>query len=227
MSSIQLLTEHLSADEACVMVAETVEHTDKKLWIQGIFMQADVKNHNQRVYPISEIARAINDANAKIRENNGILGELEHPSSLQIGTDRASHVITEYRMQGSDVYGKAKILDGPLGIGTPMGNIAAAILRSGVRLGVSSRGAGAVNESTGHVSDFTLITCDIVANPSAPNAYPKAVMEALEYAKNVNEVLSLSEAVMQDGDAQKYLKAEILKAVDQLVSKSLFTMRDK
>lgn len=226
-SNYQLLIEHLTPDQAHVVISESVESAQKNLWIQGIFMQSNVVNHNRRKYPQSEIQRAITEANAKIKETNGICGELDHPSGLDINLDRVSHIITEYKMNGTDVFGKARILEGPVGIGTIMGNNAAAIIRAGVRLGVSSRGAGSVNESTGDVSDFSLITCDIVATPSAPNAYPKAVMEALEYATNVNNVLSLSEAAMHDEAAQKYFRNEILKAVGQLVDKGLMTMRSK
>lgn len=227
MSEYQILVEHLNPDQAHVVVTEAVDTAAKNLWIQGIFMQSGVINHNKRNYPTSEIAKAVQESNEKIKATNGILGELDHPTTLDINLDRVSHIITEYKMNGNDVYGKARILEGPIGIGTIMGNNAAAIIRAGVRLGVSSRGAGTVNESTGDVSNFALITCDIVATPSAPNAYPKAVMEALEYAKNIDKVLTLSEAVMQDDSAQKYFQAEIMKAVNELVGKGLMSMRKK
>lgn len=225
MSNYQLLIEHLSPDQAHVVVSEAVENAQKNLWIHGVFMQADVVNHNKRNYPRIEIERAVMEANSKIKETNGICGELDHPSGLDINLDRVSHIITEYKMNGTDVYGKARILGGP--DGTPMGRIAESIIKVGVRLGVSSRGAGSVNESTGAVSNFSLITCDVVATPSAPGAYPKSVMEALEYARNVDQVVSLNEAAMNDPAAQKYFQEEILKAVDQLVNKGLMSMRKK
>lgn len=226
---MQVLIEHLTPDEAHVMVSEAVETGAKKsLWIQGTFMQAAVKNHNKRNYPTHEVQRTIQEASEKIKATNGILGELDHPTTLDINLDRVSHVITEYKMSGNDVIGRAKILRGPIDDGgTPMGNIAASIINAGVRLGVSSRGAGSVNASTGDVSNFSLITCDIVATPSAPNAYPKAVMEALEYSKNINQVLSLSEAVLHDPSAQKHLQSEILKAVGALIDKGLMSARKK
>lgn len=226
-NNYELLMEHLQPDEAHVVVSEAVENNLKNLWIQGIFMQSGIRNHNRRVYPREEISRAVTEAMSKIKATNGILGELDHPTTLDINLDRVSHIITEYKMQGNDVIGKARILEGPVGVGTIHGNNAAAIIRAGVRLGVSSRGAGSVNESTGDVSNFSLITCDIVATPSAPDAYPKSVMEALEYSKNVNKVLSLSEAAMNDPGAQKYFEEEIRKAVGQLIEKGLMTARKK
>lgn len=222
MSNIQPLIEHLSPDQAHVVVSEAVESNNKKLWIQGVFMQSNVRNHNRRNYPRHEIERAITESNAKIKETNGILGELDHPDNLTLNLHNVSHVITEYRMNGDDVYGKAIILGGV--DGTPSGRIAEAVIRAGVRLGVSSRGAGSVNESTGDVSDYNLITCDIVATPSAPNAYPKAVMEAIEYSKSINKIVDLSEAVAHDPAAQDHFKREILKAVHSLAEKGLVTI---
>lgn len=221
----QLLVEHLQPEVAALVLEEDASSATPSLWISGIFMEATLKNQNQRIYPVHEIARAVKEANERIKLTNGILGELDHPSHLQIGLDRVSHVITELKMQGDKVIGRAKILEGAHG--TPMGNIAGAIVRAGYRLGVSSRGAGSVNESTGEVSDFTLLTCDIVANPSAPNAYPKAVMEALEHARNVNAVLDLSEQIKHDQAAQKYFREEIRKAMDELVMKGLIAARKK
>jgi len=198
----QLLIEELTPTEANVVTEASQD--GKNTWLSGIFMQADIKNRNGRVYPVTEVNEAVKIAQQTIKERNGIMGELDHPQSLSINLDRVSHVITELDMNGSNAMGKAKMLN------TPMGNIARELVNSGVSLGVSSRGAGQVNEDGG-VSGFQFVTVDIVAQPSAPNAYPTTVYESLEHAKNGHNILDLAEAVRQDPAAQKYFKEEILK----------------
>jgi len=169
------------------------------LYLKGIMMQADLKNGNGRVYPLSEISKAVEEAQKRIKEGFNIMGELNHPDTLSINLDRVSHIITEVAMDGSNAIGKMKLLN------TPTGNIAKALIEGGVRLGVSSRGTGNVNES-GDVSDFSFVTVDIVSQPSAPNAYPDAVMESMGNKK----VMSLAEAVVHDKKAQAYFKKEIM-----------------
>lgn len=198
----ELLIEELTPTEANVITEASAD--GKSAILSGIFMQADIKNRNGRVYPSTEISEAVKLAQATIKERNGIMGELDHPQTLSINLDRVSHVITEMSMQGSNAVGKAKMLN------TPMGNIARELVGNGVALGVSSRGAGQVNEDGG-VSGFQFVTVDIVAQPSAPNAYPSTIYESLEMAKNGHNILDLAEAVREDGSAQKYLKEEILK----------------
>lgn len=198
----QMLIEELQPSE-CNLIQESSQD-GKSLWLSGIFMQADLKNRNGRNYPMNEISSAVDGTKARILEQNGIMGELDHPSSLQINLDRVSHIITEMWMQGNNAFGKAKLLN------TPMGQIAQELIKSGVKVGVSSRGAGNVNESGG-VSGFQFITVDIVAQPSAPNAYPGSVYESLQVAKNGHNIITLAEQVKNDDAAQKYLKKEIMK----------------
>ncbi len=202
MSQIIPLFEELRPTE-CNLIQESSQD-GKSLWLSGIFMQADLKNRNGRNYPLSEIAAAINGSKIRLTEQNGILGELDHPSSLQINLDRVSHIITEMWMQGNNAFGKAKLLN------TPMGCIAQEIIKGGAKVGVSSRGAGNVNES-GAVSGFQFITVDIVAQPSAPEAYPGSIYESLQQAKNGSQIITLAEQVRNDDAAQKYLKKEITK----------------
>lgn len=197
----QILIEELSASTAGLVTEANTANGDT--FLSGIFMQADIKNRNGRVYPITEIQAAVNSAKHRIQETNGIFGELDHPQSLNINLDRISHVITELDINGSNAIGKAKLLN------TPMGNIAKELVASGVSLGVSSRGAGAVNESGG-VTGFNFVTVDIVANPSAPGAYPSTIIESLDMVKNGHNILNLAEAVRSDPVAQKYFKKEIL-----------------
>lgn len=200
-----LLVEELMPSE-CNLIQESTQD-GKTLCLSGVFMQADIKNRNGRTYPLAEISEAVNNGKLRITEQNGLMGELDHPQTLQINLDRVSHVITELWMQGANAYGKAKLLN------TPMGNIAQELVKSGIKIGVSTRGAGNVNESGG-VSGFQFITVDIVAQPSAPNAYPGSMYEAVEHAKNGQQILTLAEQVRQDPAAQKYFKREILKFLE-------------
>lgn len=200
---MELLFEELSPQEANIICEESTSGT-KDVWLSGIFMQADIRNRNGRNYPLSEIANAVSGAQNAIKSHNGIMGELDHPQTLTINLDRVSHIITELKMDGSNAMGRAKILN------TPMGNIAKQLVESGVALGVSSRGAGAVNESGG-VSGFNFVTVDIVATPSAPGAMPNTIYESLEMAKNGKVVMDLAEAARYDSRAQEYFKKEFLR----------------
>jgi len=164
------LFEYYSPDNANIVV-ESI-NDGKDLCMRGIFIQGEVKNQNGRVYPKDEIVTAVESIGKRLTDGETVLGELDHPTELQINLDRVSHMISEMRVEGSNGYGKLKILD------TPMGKIAEALLKGGAKLGVSSRGSGNVNES-GRVSDFDIVTVDIVAQPSAPDAYPKAIYESL------------------------------------------------
>lgn len=198
----KMLIEHLTPSEGNI-ITETVS-SGKDVWIQGIFMQADITNRNGRVYPLNEMVNAVKQANVTISENGGIFGELDHPETLTINMDRISHAITELYMDGKNAIGKAKLLN------TPMGLIAKELANSGVRYGVSSRGAGTVSES-GSVSGFGVVTIDLVAVPSAQSAWPDTLQESLDLAKNGKSIMTLAEQVQNDAAAQKFLKAEILK----------------
>jgi len=202
---MELLVEELMPSESNVITESTAD--GKSMWLNGICMQSSIKNRNGRNYPLNEISMAVKNAQQRIAECNGIFGELDHPQSLTINSDRISHVITEMWMEGNDAYGKARLLN------TPMGLIAQELVKSGVKIGVSSRGAGNVTES-GSVSAFQFITYDIVITPSAPSAYPGLVYESIEQAKNGNKILSLAESLREDEAAQKYFKKEIMKFLE-------------
>jgi len=174
MRQNQILSEDLGFSQANLRLEESEARADgeKSFYLNGIFIQGDVKNHNGRIYPSSEIRSAVDDINHRISKGFSVLGEVDHPDTLTINLDRVSHVIENMWMNGSDGHGKLKILP------TPMGKVIGSLLESGVKLGVSSRGSGNLDH-TGNVSDFEIITVDIVANPSAPEAYPKAIYESL------------------------------------------------
>lgn len=205
----EILIEQIMPSDCNMIVESDQNGQDKNLWLSGVFMQADLKNRNGRVYPMHEISRAVDEANTRIKESNGIFGELDHPQTLTINLDRISHVITEMKMVGTNAIGKAKIIQG-----TPMGQIAKALLESGAKVGVSSRGAGQVNESI--VSDFAFVTVDLVAQPSAPGAVPNSIYESLDLSKSGREILTLSEQIQHDARAQEFLKREMLKFLSEM-----------
>lgn len=210
----KFLTERLTFDQAHLKV-ELAEAADaqtgqRPLFMQGIFVQGGVRNLNERVYPVSEIRRAVENVNDILTRGESVLGEADHPEELNINLDRVSHMITQMWMDGPNGMGKLKVLP------TPMGNIVRTLLESGVKLGVSSRGSGNVTDG-GEVSDFQIVTVDIVARPSAPNAYPKAVYEARN-AKRGAVIESLAEAMQHDAKAQQYLKKELLDWINNLKS---------
>jgi len=207
-----LLVEHLNYDAAkAEVITEAVEGDNniKNFYMKGIFIQGGIRNHNGRVYPVNEIRKAVDTINESIKKDAGVLGECDHPQELQIHLDRVSHKITDMWMDGGNGYGKLQILP------TPCGNIVKTLLECGVKLGVSSRGSGNVNDD-GEVSDFDMLTVDIVAKPSAPSAYPVPMYEAIMNRKQGHKVHELAEAVRYDASAQKHLKKILTSWIDEL-----------
>jgi len=192
------------------VLAESNSEGKKSLYMKGIFIQGGVKNANQRVYPTDEIGGAVDAINKQIRDGYSVLGELDHPDDLKINLDRVCHMITDMWMDGPNGYGKLKILP------TPMGQLVTTMLESGVKLGVSSRGSGNVNESSGHVSDFEIVTVDIVAQPSAPNAYPKAVYEGLMNMRHGHRVIEMAQDAGANQKVQKFLAEEVKRLIKDL-----------
>jgi hypothetical protein len=202
------LKEHLSFDAARIVLEGSEE--GKNLFMKGICIQGGVKNANERVYPVNEIEQAVKTLNEQITEGNSVLGEVDHPDDLKINLDRVSHMITNMWMDGPNGFGKLKILP------TPMGELVKTMLQSGVKLGVSSRGSGNVDPTTGHVSDFEIVTVDVVAQPSAPNAYPKAIYEGLMNMKYGHNVLEMAREAGSDNKVQRYLKSEVVRLIKDL-----------
>jgi hypothetical protein len=168
--ALEYITESVVVDDGI---------TQQNVYIEGLFMQADIPNRNRRIYPskilFEEVTRFITE---KVNDGRAV-GELDHPQGPKINLDRVSHRITELKIEGSNVYGRALILD------TPMGNIARGLIKGGVKLGVSSRGMGTVATGKNSVStikeDFKLSTVDIVQDPSAPSAFVNGIMEGVEF----------------------------------------------
>jgi len=204
------LKEHLTFDRASMVVESEGEGNKKSLYMKGIFIQGGVRNANERVYPVSEIEAAVNALNEQIQTGYSVLGEVDHPDDLKINLDRVSHMITSMWMDGANGFGKLKILP------TPMGELVSTMLQSGVKLGVSSRGSGNVDDANGKVSDFEIVTVDIVAQPSAPNAYPKAIYEGMMNMKHGHKMLEIAKDAQNDKKVQRYLKEEVMRLIKDL-----------
>ena len=173
---MELITETI--EEAKVVITEG-KSGQKNHFIEGIFLQGDLKNRNGRMYPVGLLEREVTKYDQSYIQKGRALGELGHPEGPTINLDRVSHSITSLRKEGTNFVGKARILD------TPMGRIAKSLLDEGVKLGVSSRGLGSLKEQNGMkvvADDFMLATAaDIVADPSAPDAFVNGIMEGREW----------------------------------------------
>jgi hypothetical protein len=204
------LREQLTFDRAGMVVESLDDANGKSLYMKGIFIQGGVKNANERIYPVAEIEIAVQTLNEQIADGHSVLGEVDHPDDLKINLDRVSHMITSMWMDGANGFGKLKILP------TPMGQLVTTMLQSGVKLGVSSRGSGNVNDMDGKVSDFEIVTVDIVAQPSAPNAYPKAIYEGMQNMKYGHKVLEIAKDAKGDKKVQRFLKEEVKRLIRDL-----------
>ena len=204
------LREHLTFNQARIQVLHEGKE-GKDLYMKGICIQGGIKNANERVYPVQEIARATKTLNDQITSGYSVLGEVDHPDDLKINLDRVSHMITEMWMEGPNGYGKMRILP------TPMGQLVKTMLESGVKLGVSSRGSGNISEyGNGEVSDFEIITVDVVAQPSAPGAYPTPIYEHLLNTRGGVKAKGLAAEVRNDTRAQKYLNDALTNIIKDL-----------
>lgn len=173
---MKLITEEVTN----VKIITEGKGENKKLYIEGVFLQGEIRNRNGRMYPIATLSREVNRYNENFIQKGRALGELGHPDGPTVNLDRVSHKITSLVREGNNFVGKAQVLN------TPMGKIASSLLDEGVMLGVSSRGVGSLQTtSEGHKivgEDFMLATAaDIVADPSAPDAFVSGIMEGKEW----------------------------------------------
>ena len=174
---MKLISEVL---EEVKYIAEEKEDGNKDYYIEGVFMQGGIKNRNGRMYPVEVLEKEVNRYNKEYIEKKRAFGELGHPAGPTINLDRVSHMVTELKKDGKNFVGRAKIMD------TPMGGIVKNLMNEGATLGVSSRGMGSLKSSRDGVqqvqSDFYLATAaDIVADPSAPDAFVNGIMEGMEW----------------------------------------------
>ena len=209
---MKTLREQLTFNQANIQVLEESgpDGHGKHLYLKGICIEGNKRNANDRVYPLHEISKAVNTINQQIKEGNSVLGEVDHPDDLKINLDRVCHSVEGMWMEGDTGCGKLKILP------TPMGELIKTLITSGIKLGVSSRGSGNVDDRTGHVSDFEIVTIDVVAQPSAPNAYPKAIYEGLMNMKYGHRLLEVARESGTDNRVQRYLKDEVKKLIRDL-----------
>jgi len=173
---MKLITEEISS----VKFITEGKGAKKKMYIEGVFLQGDIKNRNGRMYPVGTLAKEVGRYNESFVNKGRALGELGHPDGPTVNLDRVSHKITSLKQEGNNFVGKAQLLD------TPMGKIAKSLIGEGVTLGVSSRGVGSLKENRDGCKvvgeDFMLATAaDIVADPSAPDAFVSGIMEGKEW----------------------------------------------
>ena len=202
-------------------LTEKKEDGTKSVYIEGIFMQAEKPNRNGRIYGKGIMEREVQKYQELINEKRS-LGELGHPPNPSINLNQVSHMITGLKFEGNDIYGKAKILD------TPMGKIAKNFIEEGVRLGVSSRGLGSVKlnkEGVNEVQDdFHLATVDIVADPSAPDAFVQGIMESADWILE-NGVWKAVQIEQAQDTIRKASKADLNKVKLQVFEQFLRTIK--
>lgn len=210
--SSKYLREDLTFNQARIEVIteDDASGKGKNLYLKGICIEGEKRNANERVYPLHEIKKAVETINEQIREGHSVLGEVDHPDDLKINLDRVCHTVEGMWMDGNAGCGKMKILP------TPMGELIKTLLQSGVKLGVSSRGSGNVDDRTGHVSDFEIVTIDVVAQPSAPNAYPQAIYEGLMNMKHGHKLIEMAREVGEGDRVQRYLAQEVKRLIRDL-----------
>jgi len=174
--ALNLLVEQPNFD-INMIIEEQGPGKDRRMFFEGIFMRANQKNKNNRIYSLDEMIRESNRYTNDMIKTGRSLGELNHPTSVEINPERACHIMTEMRQDRNDFYGKSKILE------TPMGQIVRTLMMDGVKLGVSSRALGKLEENGDHndVSDFRLICCDVVHDPSVDTAFVEGIFEAKQY----------------------------------------------
>lgn len=207
---MKLITE---INESCEVITEAQEGGKKNYFIEGIFMQGDIKNRNGRIYPSATLEKEMARYHKEFIEPKRALGELGHPDGPTINGDRVSHLITNMKREGNDFYGKAKILS------TPMGEIVKSLLDEGVKIGVSTRGLGSVREKNGVMevqNDFHLATVDIVTDPSAPNAFVNGIMENREY---YYDIASTSWRPREVTEVIEEIVEEVEKKINRVVRK--------
>ena len=212
---MKLITEQIED----VQILNEEKNGKKLLYIEGVFLQSELKNRNGRMYPFSVLEREVGRYNEEYIKSKRALGELGHPDGPTINLDRVSHRITSLRAEGNNFVGKAQILD------TPMGNIAKSLLGEGVQLGVSSRGMGSIQKSEDCnvvADDFMLTTAaDIVADPSAPDAFVNGIMEGKEWVWD-NGLLKEKEVAKyqryMDGANRRTMEEKTLKVFEHFLS---------
>lgn len=208
---MKLITEHL---EKLEYITEAKKDGGKDVYIEGVFMQAEKQNRNNRIYPKDVLAEATKKYVSEQVKTGRAVGELNHPEGPQINLDKVSHRITDLKWEGNDVVGRALILD------TPMGKIVKGLVEGGCKLGVSSRGMGTVEQKEGKTyvkDDFVLATVDIVQDPSAPSAFVEGIMEGVEWIWE-NGILKPQQIEEYETEIKKVPMGRISEAQERIFS---------
>lgn len=218
---MKLITEYTENDVQCIV--EKKENGDKNFVIEGIFAQAEGKNRNGRIYPKIVMENAVNRyVDSQVKTGRAV-GELNHPDGPTVNLDKVSHLITDLRMEGNNVMGKARILN------TPMGKIVQGLLEGGVQLGVSTRGMGSLEQRNGVMyvkDDFMLNTVDIVQDPSAPQAFVNGIMEGVEWVWN-NGIIEAREIERIETEIRKTPRADLYEAQTREFKNFLSLLKNK
>ena len=209
---MKLIVEHL--EQELSYLTEADKNGKKNVFIEGVFMQADKLNKNKRIYPKEVLQKATEKYIKEQVKTGRAVGELNHPEGPSINLDKVSHRITELKFEGNNVVGKALVLD------TPMGNIVKGLVDGGVKLGVSSRGMGTVENKNGQTlvkDDFVLSTVDIVQDPSAPQAFVNGIMEGVEWIYE-SGILKPQQIERYETEIRKASSSELVEAQKRVFS---------
>jgi Prohead core protein serine protease len=216
---LKLITQTPITEGLDFLVEETSKDKPAKLIVSGIYMVAEEKNRNNRIYSREEMAEEVERFNKELVSNNRALGELEHPQSANVNSERACHLITELKMDGNLVRGKSKVLN------TPLGAIMRSLIMDGVKMGMSSRALGQLEDKGGvnYVKNMKLITIDAVADPSAPGAFINGILESKNFIVKQNggfeeyyDVLQAKLSSLPKKDVDLYLREQIMQFIKNI-----------
>jgi hypothetical protein len=219
MSNLYNLLVESPNYEIKYLVEEKNRNSPSNMFIQGPFLMADKPNRNNRIYPLGQMVEEVNRYSDEIIKNNRATGELNHPTTPDVNLERACHLVTELRQEGNIFMGKSKVLS------TPMGQVVRSLMMDGVKLGVSSRALGRVDEKNGvgHVSDFRLVAIDVVADPSVPTAFVNGILESKKWVLATNgefeqayDVFESKISRLPNKNKDQFLKESIIQFINSL-----------
>lgn len=216
---LKLITQTPIDESLDFLIEEGNKDKPANLYVTGVYMVADEKNRNNRIYSKEEMEKEVKRYNEEFVSKNRALGELEHPQSATVNSERACHLITELKMEGNVVRGKSKVLS------TPLGEVMKSLIRDGVKMGMSSRALGQLEEKDGvnHVSNMKLITIDAVADPSAPGAFVNGILESKSFVikqdgrfEEVYDVFEKKLSSLPRKDVDLYLREQIILFINSI-----------
>ena len=216
---LKLITQTPIDESLDFLIEEGNKDKPANLYVTGVYMVADEKNRNNRIYSKEEMEKEVKRYNEEFVSKNRALGELEHPQSATFNSERACHLITELKMEGNVVRGKSKVLS------TPLGEVMKSLIRDGVKMGMSSRALGQLEEKDGvnHVSSMKLITIDAVADPSAPGAFVNGILESKSFVikqdgrfEEVYDIFEKKLSSLPRKDVDLYLREQIILFINSI-----------